>query len=102
MKNGVLVISLDYELMWGCCEWSTTEDYGKSNVAHVPEVINRMLKLFHKYDVHATFATVGMIMLKGKEDAINMAPLKKPSYLRVEASPYSNNYIQRKRLFKQY
>lgn len=92
--QGSLVISLDYELMWGCCEWSTPEDYGKSNIAHVPEVINRMLKLFHKYDVHVTFATVGMIMLRDKEEAISMAPAKKPSYLRVEASPYSKNYIQ--------
>ena len=92
--QGSLVISLDYELMWGCCEGSTPEDYGKSNIAHVPEVINRMLKLFHKYDVHVTFATVGMIMLSDKEEAISMAPAKKPSYFRVEASPYSNNYIQ--------
>ena len=92
--QGSLVISLDYELMWGCCEWSTPEDYGKSNIAHVPEVINRMLKLFHKYDVHVTFATVGMIMLRDKDEAISMTPAKKPSYLRVEASPYSNNYIQ--------
>lgn len=93
-RQGSLVISLDYELMWGCCEWSTPEVYGKSNVAHVPDVIHRMLELFHKYDVHATFATVGMIMLKNKEEAINMAPVKKPSYIRVEASPYFNNYIQ--------
>ena len=92
--QGSLVISLDYELMWGCCEWSTPEDYGKSNIAHVPEVINRMLKLFHKYDVHVTFATVGMIMLRDKDEAISMTPAKKPSYFRVEASPYSNNYIQ--------
>ena len=93
-QKGTLVISLDYELMWGCCEWSTPETYGRSNVAQVPEVIKRMVKLFHKYGVHATFATVGMIMLKDKKEAINMAPDKKPSYLRVEASPYSNNYIQ--------
>ena len=93
-SQGALVISLDYELMWGCCEWSTPEEYGKSNVARVPEVIHRMLELFHKYDIHATFATVGMIMLKDKDEAINMTPVKKPSYLRVEASPYSNNYIE--------
>jgi peptidoglycan/xylan/chitin deacetylase (PgdA/CDA1 family) len=94
MKQGSLVISLDYELMWGCCEWSTPDGYGRSNVAQVPVVINRMLALFHQYDVHATFATVGMIMLKDKEEAVRMAPEKKPSYHRVEASPYSNNYIQ--------
>lgn len=94
-KQGTLVVSLDYELMWGCCEWSTPEAYGKSNVAQVPEVISRMLALFHQYGVHATFATVGMIMLKDKEEAIRMAPDKRPSYQRVGASPYSNNYIQK-------
>lgn len=94
MINGTLVISLDYELMWGCYEWSTTEEYGKSNVSRVPEVINSMLSLFHQYGVHATFATVGMIMRKDKDEAIRMAPEKKPSYYRITASPYSNNYIQ--------
>lgn len=93
-SKGTLVISLDYELMWGCCEWSTPEEYGKSNVAHVPMVINRMISLFHKYDVHATFATVGMIMLKGKEEASKMIPEKRPSYCCMKLSPYHNNYIQ--------
>lgn len=93
MKLGTLVISLDYELMWGCCEWSTPDGYGNSNVAHVPEVINRMVELFYKYGVHATFATVGMIMLKDKDEAVRMAPSKIPSYFRQEASPYARNYI---------
>lgn len=93
-KQGTLVISLDYELMWGCCEWSTPEMYGNSNVAQVQEVISRMRSLFSQYEVHATFATVGMIMLRGREDAIRMIPDKIPSYIRAEASPYTSNYIQ--------
>lgn len=93
MKKGTLVISLDYELMWGCCEWSTPDGYGQTNVANVPKVINRMVKLFHKYGVHATFATVGMIMLKDKDEAVRMTPSKIPSYIRQEASPYANDYI---------
>lgn len=92
-KKGTLVISLDYELMWGCCEWSTPEEYGQTNVANVSKVINRMVKLFHKYGVHATFATVGMIMLKDKDEATQMIPSKVPSYHRQEASPYANDYI---------
>lgn len=98
MKNGVLIISLDYELMWGCCEWSTPDGYGQTNVANVPKVINRMVKLFHKYGVHATFATVGMIMLKDKDEAVRMIPSKIPSYIRQEASPYANDYIQQIKL----
>ena len=92
-KQGIFVISLDHELMWGCCEWSTPDEYGKSNIAQVPIIIRRLQSLFHQYGVHATFATVGMIMMKNKEDAFKQIPEKTPSYLRIEASPYSNDYI---------
>ena len=44
--HGSLVISLDYELMWGVRDLFTPEDYGQSNVKQVGEVISRLLQLF--------------------------------------------------------
>lgn len=63
--HGSLVISLDYELMWGVRDLFTPEDYGQSNIKQVSEVISRLLQLFYKYDIHATFAVVGFIFCNG-------------------------------------
>lgn len=94
MKNkGSLVISLDYEMMWGCREWSSPDNYGQSNVAKVPEVITGIMSLFRKYNIHSTFATVGMIMLKNKDEALVMVPKHTPSYTNKNASPYNNDYL---------
>ena len=95
MEKGSLVISLDFEMMWGCKDWTSPEEYGISNVAQVPIVINRLLDLFTKYDVRATIATVGMIMLEGKEDALNNIPKRTPSYISRIHSPYSDHYIEK-------
>lgn len=94
MNNGAFIISLDYELMWGCLEWSSPESYGKTHVSKVPDVIERLLNLFEKYGVKVTFATVGMIMLEDKQDAISNLPELLPSYINQHSSPYAGNYIQ--------
>lgn len=94
MNNGSFVISLDYELMWGCLEWSTPQTYGKTHVAQVPLVIERILNLFEKYEVRATIATVGMIMSKDKFNILNNYPELIPSYNNQSLSPYANDYIQ--------
>ena len=66
--NGFLVLSLDLELMWGNTEEWTPNGYGRTHVAHVREVVNRLLSLFEQYQVRATFATVGVIMEEYKAD----------------------------------
>lgn len=93
MKKGTLVISLDYELMWGMIDCVTKDGYGQTNVKQVPEVINRMISLFEKYDVHATFATVGMIMYLNAKELLADAPVVQPSYKQSVMSPYEHDYI---------
>ena len=91
---GGLVISLDYELLWGGIEKRFPEDYGLSNVKNVPEVLDRLVGLFEKYGVHATVATVGLIMEEGVVQAIADAPETRPSYKKEVLSPYNNDYIK--------
>lgn len=93
-KQGTLIISLDYELMWGIIDVLTKDGYGQTNVKQVPEVINRMIALFEKYDVHATFATVGMIMYSNTKELLADIPQVHPSYKHSVMSPYEHNYIQ--------
>jgi peptidoglycan/xylan/chitin deacetylase (PgdA/CDA1 family) len=90
---GIFVISLDFEMMWGCHEWSTTSEYGKTNVKQVRKVISGLLNLFEKYEIHATFATVGLLMCKDKKEALNSFPEKLPSYINANESPFKEGFI---------
>ena len=91
--KGSLVISLDFEMMWGCHDWATIDGYGKSNIINVRNVIKRLLALFEKYGIHATFASVGMLMLDGKDELLSSIPDKLPSYNNRCMSPYKEGYI---------
>lgn len=88
INHGSLVISLDFELMWGMHDVVIKDGYGMTNVLQVPEVIDRLLDLFKKYGVHATFATVGMIMYEGKDELLQDLPEVHPSYINSTCSPY--------------
>lgn len=91
--EGCLVVSLDFELMWGMHDVSEKEGYGRTNVKNVPLVIDRMVDLFRLYGVHATFATVGMIMYHDKEELMNDIPELHPSYINTKCSVYENDYL---------
>lgn len=87
---GSLVISLDYELMWGMHDVATKDGYGRTHIQNVPEVIDKLLDLFKRYGVHATFATVGMIMYRDKAELMSNIPDCQPSYDNQVCSPYGN------------
>ena len=91
--RGLFVISLDFELMWGVKDCATTDGYGHTNVLHVPQVIDRMLRLFDKHQIHATFGTVGLIMLNNSYEAHKFIPSEVPSYINQSLSPYADNYL---------
>jgi peptidoglycan/xylan/chitin deacetylase (PgdA/CDA1 family) len=87
-NSGSFIISLDYELMWGLIDLPSAKHYGESNVRHVEGVIQSMVSLFEKYDVKATFATVGMLMCKDKNELLKYVPTLKPRYINKNLSPY--------------
>lgn len=92
-NKGTLVISLDYELMWGIIDVLTKDGYGQTHVKQVPDVINKMIALFEEYDVHATFATVGMIMYSNSKELLADIPQVHPTYKQTVKSPYEHDYI---------
>ena len=67
--NGLLVLSLDFEMMWGaiCCS-SGIYNKMKHSVEHEEEIVDNLLWLFQKYNIHATWATVGAIGIKEIEN----------------------------------
>ncbi len=85
--EGNFVISLDFEIYWGVHDAVTLENY-RDNLLGVRKAIPAMLQLFNKFDINATFATVGLLFFKDKEELSQNLPLKKPRYKQPALSPY--------------
>jgi peptidoglycan/xylan/chitin deacetylase (PgdA/CDA1 family) len=84
---GIFVVSLDFELHWGMRDHSTVEDY-EENLAGSRQAIPQMLDLFRRYDVHATWATVGFLFFASKAELLQQLPAQQPNYDRPRLSPY--------------
>ena len=83
-----LVISLDFELFWGVTDSRTIDNYG-ANIAGEWQAIPAILALFKKYEIHATWATVGMLMNKDFKQWSDLRPSDMPTYTRKFPSTYS-------------
>lgn len=86
-KNGYLVISLDFELLWGIfdqVDYRGKEKYFKNT----REIIPKILQLFSEYQVHCTWATVGMLFNTDWEDWEDNIPANLPLYKNKELSAY--------------
>lgn len=87
-KNGFLVISLDFELVWGIFDSVKLEE--KSIYFHnTRKVIPSVLKLFKDYGIHATWASVGMLFNNNWEEWNNNKPAILPSYSNEILNSYS-------------
>jgi len=98
-RKGHFVISLDFELFWGMTDATTLEAYG-DNVQGVRTAIPRMLELFTTYGIHATWATVGMLMCRNKDELLSLLPPHdlRPTYPDPRMSTY--HYIEHTKLGK--
>jgi len=85
--TGIFTISLDFELHWGGFEKWPLEKY-RSYFLNTRRAIPQMLALFEKYEVHVTWATVGMLFNATRSNLLQNAPKQKPQYKRAELSPY--------------
>lgn len=83
-----LVISLDFELMWGVRDTRTVTQYG-GNVLGVRAAIPEILKLFGRYRIRATWAAVGMLLFDRKAELLDHLPEVLPEYDARELSPYA-------------
>lgn len=86
-SSGVLLISLDFELLWGVLDSRGSEYF--PNIKAVHDVLPKMLDLFEKYEVKVTWATVGALFCKNFEDFRSIKPSIQPSYINSEFNPYN-------------
>ena len=84
---GTLIVSLDFELFWGMLDQCALEEY-RDNVLGGRTAIPELLELFQKYDIHATWATVGFLFAENDQELKTYFPRKLPSYTKKDLSPY--------------
>ncbi|MFP8781173.1 polysaccharide deacetylase family protein [Hydrogenophaga sp. RWCD_12] len=86
--SGSLVISLDFELMWGVRDHRTTADYGDA-VLGVRQALPAMLALFKAHGIRATWATVGLLFARNRREMLEHCPELQPGYRHQALSPYA-------------
>ena len=84
---GTLIVSLDFELFWGMLDCCALEDY-QDNVLGGRKAIPKLLELFQKYGIHATWAAVGFLFAENYEELRRYFPAEKPGYLNDKLDPY--------------
>ena len=88
MNKPYFVISLDFELLWGVfdkVDYKEKENYFNNTRRVIPEI----LKLFKDYEIHCTWATVGMMFQTSWEEWAQNIPANLPEYRREELSAYN-------------
>ena len=93
MKKGNFVISLDFEIYWGVRDVLQLDQY-RNHLLGVRNAIPGMLQLFATYDIHATFATVGFLFFKDRDELMAGLPGRKPKYTNPHLSPYEGHFDQ--------
>ena len=89
-SKGLFCISLDFELHWGGVEKRSLPAYN-TYFSNTREVIPKILELFTQFNVHTTWATVGMLFHDSAASLLQNMPKNKPSYVNDSLSTY--NYI---------
>ena len=87
MSRGSFTISLDFELFWGVRANRSIEEY-QDNLLGVYSAIPKILDLFKKYDIHATWAIVGFLFHPTIEEIQKRRASILPNYKRKEVDPY--------------
>lgn len=91
-EKGSLIISLDFELHWGAVEKWDIKDK-EEYFLQTRKIIVRMLDIFEKYHIHATWATVGFLFASNLEELEECFPKEKPTY--------NNNDLNYYKLFEE-
>lgn len=86
--TGKFIISLDFELMWGVRYHMNIDTYGDA-VLGGRQAIPEMLKLFSRYEVHATWATVGLLFARTRQEMLDYLPDVLPNYANTCLSNYA-------------
>jgi peptidoglycan/xylan/chitin deacetylase (PgdA/CDA1 family) len=87
-KFGALIVSLDFEIHWGLRDTAKIDGPYRDNFLGVRKAVPAMLRLFEEFEVAATWATVGMLFAKSRQELKQFSPAVRPQYRDPALSPY--------------
>jgi hypothetical protein len=82
VSESTFVISLDFEQHWGVYDHSTVDAY-RTKLEGGRRAVPRILDRFDSAGIHASWATVGLLLCEGREDALAEYP-NHPAYRELE------------------
>jgi len=85
---GALVISLDFELHWGLRDVLATHAPYRRNLLGARSAIPRILALFRQFEIAATWATVGFLFARDRDELADFFPVVRPLYHHSGFDPY--------------
>jgi peptidoglycan/xylan/chitin deacetylase (PgdA/CDA1 family) len=86
---GALVISLDFELHWGVRDKRPVDGSYRENLLGARQAIPKILDLFEEFGVAATWATVGFLFAKNRQEREEFSPSLRPQYKNSKLDAYS-------------
>ena len=75
MKRAIFTLSLDFELAWGTLDRNSDSFYRPIYRREREQAIARLLDLFERYGICATWATVGAMFERGSDDLLHAPDL---------------------------
>jgi len=85
---GAFVLSLDFELHWGVRDHEPPSGPYRQNLLGAREAIPRLLGLFERYGISATWATVGFLFAASAEERREFEPSIRPRYYNPALDAY--------------
>lgn len=87
---GALVLSLDFELRWGVRDHCPPGAPYERSLLGARAVVPQMLDLFRRYQIAATWATVGFLFARSREELLEFRPGILPHYEDSSLDPYGD------------
>jgi peptidoglycan/xylan/chitin deacetylase (PgdA/CDA1 family) len=86
---GAFVVSFDFELHWGVRDHMPVDGPYRQNLLGARCVIPKLLKLFERYEIAATWATVGFLFASSRNELDRFRPAVLPQYDEAALNPYA-------------
>ena len=88
--SGLFIISLDFELYWGRCDKIHLNSKFKNRLLNTSSLIPKLLSIFTESEIHATWATVGMLFNDSADKWIQNRPFQIPTFHNLDRSVYNH------------
>jgi peptidoglycan/xylan/chitin deacetylase (PgdA/CDA1 family) len=87
-RSAAMVVSLDFELYWGVRDQVPLDRAERQRLLAARALVPKILDLFEEFSIHATWATVGLLFARTREEAEAFQPKNAPGYVDPRLNPY--------------